>query len=112
MNMPLKKIIWSLIFMLALVCVFFLGRWNGALQANLALEKNYPQDLHRKLSNIDVECAKLRTGPTNGKFFVQALDGGDVLLVSTWQQKTGEIKAFALNSAGQQASDSWFVPCP
>ncbi len=111
MNLQAKKFVWPLIVILLVIGSFLIGRWSGLVQTNLTLEKNYPHVLHKKLANIDLGCESLKVLPTYGKFFVQTIDGGDTLLLATWQKNSGEIKAFALSSNGEQASDSWRVEC-
>lgn len=106
-----KRIIWAFAFFGAVTASFALGRWSGTLKASLAREASYPWLLHKKLSNIDARCDRLRTPPTIGKFFVQPTDGGETLLIAALNERTETVNAFAVNSAGQVASDSWHVDC-
>jgi hypothetical protein len=111
MSTPHKKAIWACVFFAAVIAAFALGRWSGSLKASLAREASYPWPLHKKLANIDVRCEKLRMQPPVGKFFVQAADGGETLLISVLNERTETANVFAINLAGQMAADSLAVEC-
>ncbi len=111
MSLPYKKVLWVFVFLIAVITAFALGRWSGSFKASLEQEVNYPWPLHKKLTSIDTRCEKLRMPPQVGKFFVQATDGGETLLISALNERTETVNAFAINSAGQMAADSWTVDC-
>ncbi len=111
MSTPYKRIAFVAGLLVAMAASFILGRWSGALKGSLEREASYPWALHKKLSSLDARCEALRKPPTVGRFFVQPADNGETLLIATLNDRTGTVNAFAVNSAGQLASDSWPVEC-
>ena len=105
------RVVWGVGLLVAIAASFMLGRWSGALKGSLEREASYPWALHKKLSSIDARCETLRMPPTVGMFFVQPADNGETLLIAALNDRTGTVNAFAVNSAGQVASDSWPVEC-
>jgi hypothetical protein len=111
MSTPYRRAILALILFAALAASFAVGRWSGTLKGSLEREASYPWALHKKISNIDTRCERLRTPPTIGKFFIQPTDDGETLLIAVLDDRSGTVNAFAINSLGQVASDSWPVEC-
>ena len=74
-------------------------------------ESTYPWELHRKIGSVGVDCQTLSGTPGIGKFFVRSLDDGATLVVASMDSTRKMVTAFALNSAGEVASDSWPLEC-
>lgn len=105
------KFAWLVIAIAAIAASFAVGRWSGSLQTSLKQEADYPWELHRKIGSVDIQCDKLLKTPSVGQYFVQSIEGGTVLVIASFDKRTGMIKAFALDSSGRIASDSWPVDC-
>lgn len=107
-----KRTFTLLIIAIAAVSVSFaVGRWSGSLKKSLESETDYPWALHRKIGSVDIQCDKLLKTPSVGNFFVQSIDGGAALVIATFNKNTSTVKAFALDSTGAIASDSWPLEC-
>jgi hypothetical protein len=111
MSAPYRKAFGFLFFFVMVAVSFAFGRWSGTLKGSLEREATYPWALHKKLSNIDARCERFQASPTVGKFFVEPSDGGETLLIAVLNHRTGTVSAFAVDSSGQVASDSWPVEC-
>ena len=111
MNKRLIQFIW-IIFALVLLCLaFFAGRWSESLQLSLRNEANYPWDLHKKLSNTDIQCSTLLTNGATGEFSVMPIENGDVLIIATYDNASGLVTAYAVDVSGRIATDSWILGC-
>ena len=109
---PKKRTFALLVIAIAAVLVSFaVGCWSGSLKKSLESETDYPWALHRKIGNVDIQCDKLLKTPSVGNFFVQPIDGGTTLVIATFDKSTGMVKAFAVDSTGAIASDSWPLEC-
>lgn len=106
-----RKLLWPIIAVIAVAVSFAAGRWSGSLAQSLKGESAYPWELHRKIGSVDIGCETLSGTPGTGKFFVRPLDDGATLVVASLDGSRKMVTAFALNTAGQVASDSWPLEC-
>ncbi len=106
-----RRIALSLLVLAALWAAFLAGRWTGALGRSLKAEADYPWELQRKIGSVDLGCEQLLEPGEAGRFHVRALDGGETLVIATYDRETGMVSGYALNAAGAIASDSWPLDC-
>ena len=94
---------------------YFAGRWSATLERSIKAENAYPWDLHRKIGGADLGCEAFRTATIakslGGKFVVQALDGGEILVLATRDPNSGKVTAFAFDASGRIATDYWPLEC-
>lgn len=90
---------------------FVAGRWSGSLQKSLAMEAGYPWDLHRKIGQAGISCETWADSPSSGHVHVLPQHHGATLIVSAQDRETGRVTAFALESSGRMASDTWVAEC-
>ena len=106
-----KKYTWHLAVLILIVLAFFVGHWSGALQMSLQNESAYPWNLHKKIANINIQCDALYSESNTGNFYVKSIDNGSILIVATLDRSTDAVIAYALDTEGNVASDSWQLSC-
>jgi hypothetical protein len=108
---PPFKVVAILFILVGVFLSFFAGRWTGRMAGTLRAEADYPWQLHRKIARADLSCGKLRSAAKTGRFLVEPLDDGSMLLIVSFDPLKQLVTAFVIDSSGRYASDSWPLSC-
>ncbi len=111
MNPSSRRVAALLIGVVIASLAFVAARWSGSLKQSLAMEAGYPWDLHRKIGQAGIGCETLAASPSSGRFHVLPQENGATLIVATHDRGTGKVTAFAIESSGRMASDTWVAEC-
>jgi hypothetical protein len=96
---------------IAVIAAFVAGRWTGRLSASLGQEAAYPWDLHRKLSQMNMNCDRLKDKPDKGAFYLHSADNGNTLMAAVRAPSGDAIHLFAADALGRTATDTISAQC-
>lgn len=115
MTLNHKKVVALILLILFSTVSYFAGRWTTTLEQSIKAESDYPWDLHRKIGRADLGCEAFRSAaiakPFGGKFVVQPLDSGAILVLATRDPNSSKVTAFAFDASGRIATDYWPLDC-
>lgn len=110
-----KKTVALILLILFSAVSYFAGRWSTTLEQSIKAENDYPWDLHRKIGSANLGCEAFRTAAIDksfgGKFVVQPLDSGAVLVLATRDSNSSKVTAFSFDASGRIATDYWSLDC-
>ncbi|NTV97026.1 MAG: hypothetical protein HGA75_16705 [Thiobacillus sp.] len=90
---------------------FYVGRWSGYLKSSLQREADYPMALQRKIGSVDIQCHTLLQEASIHHFLIRQLDDGETLVIASYDDRARVVRAYAISTSGELASDSWPLEC-
>jgi hypothetical protein len=63
------------------------------------------------MGSVDITCMQFLTMANSGRFLIQTIDEGSILIVATYDSITHSVHAIALSDSGEIASDDWPLDC-
>ena len=97
---------------LLLAASFTIGKFWEHLMEGVEKEANYPWDIHRQIANSKPDCEKLKSEKAKGNVFSETLDGGKIVLITSFDVTTQMVTVSAIDSRHRVATDTWHLQCP
>ncbi|OFZ68180.1 MAG: hypothetical protein A2Z01_02980 [Betaproteobacteria bacterium RBG_16_58_11] len=107
----MKRVLIFIVAVLLLAISFTAGGLRERLKESAEKEANYPWNLHRQIANSKLDCEKLKSEKAKGDIFSETLDGGKVILITSFNVTTQMITVSAIDAQHRVATDTWQLQC-
>lgn len=107
----MKRVLIFIVAALLLAASFAAGGLRERLKESVEKDANYPWDLHRKIANSKLDCEKLKSEKAKGNVFSETLDGGKIILITSFNVTTQMVTVSAIDAQHRVATDTWQLQC-